>query len=177
MSYRSGEVRGTLVEAPAINLLPRALSWSWASGDGPISCLKVSPSFEQKLRLHHLEVIMERWEDDITESQPVGKLKIRGPLAEMVNQPPTRGDRTDVGRLAYAKQILVGRVMDTKRDVRRACYALLIYECRVKASFIRYFLVPKEVGIGAPFKRVGVCPITGMRGDIEGFAATNTIII
>lgn len=156
-----------LVHAPR----GRAPSWSWASVDGPVIfwSLRCYPI----IMLDILNVVMEKGEDDVNESQPRGILKTRGLMAKMVYCPPTEHG-PDVGSLEPTKKgmtdVLRRCVMDTRRNVKRECYALLVFTTAMTSSGEeRYFLV-LECAEDMMFKRAGICQATTL-GDLKGFSS------
>ncbi|KAK7917593.1 heterokaryon incompatibility protein-domain-containing protein [Apiospora marii] len=131
--YADDDKCSTLVTAPAMkNGRPRAPSWSWASVDGAVIfwALRVFPVRLWDLMLEELEVVMEKGEDALTEAQPVGVLKVRGPLASVVYYPRVpmekekekekeKGEAADVGCLTFADE---GEEGDDARTTMSGCY-------------------------------------------------------
>ncbi|KAK6850028.1 heterokaryon incompatibility protein-domain-containing protein [Apiospora arundinis] len=173
----------TLVEAPlGSNGIPRAPSWSWASVDGAVIFWALR-SKVTSVMLEKLEVVMMAGEGDLTESQPIGALKVRGPLAEVVYHPclPLKeGMPADVGHLTFANEQVdsdfpSGCVMDVNRDVERTCYALLVYVANEARE--KYMLVLEKRDADMAFKRIGICKAEG-RGEFDkGFKSEDIIII
>ncbi|KXJ95829.1 heterokaryon incompatibility protein-domain-containing protein [Microdochium bolleyi] len=169
----------------------RAPSWSWASLDGQIDhwALRIGDG-EHWYEI--LEVAIDSGENDPACAQPVGSVRIKGPLEQVHYLPHPAGG--DVGSLEFpadqsaveevreapkrkgkgkkgANKTFGGCVLDLDRHSPRDCWALIA----TRSNSDRFMLVLEDRGDGT-FRRIGFCTAYGFQFGRDKFPVAEVVV-